>query len=745
MNRLKKFISNKADFLCFFIAGLVSQTWIGRGQLAWGVDSVFPLKLENYVYQYFYFWGDKVAYSTPDVSKFPILMPFAFILYLWKELGLHYNPIIFQRGLFYLLFVFSGLSASFLYKQYFGKKGLGHLFFGLFYMFNFYSLVIWHSQAWIIFAYVFFPLVLGLIIKGIDKKRPPYYFLSVAVIWTLLITPAYGTPPFMLIHWGVISLYFLYELIVRGLGNIKYLFKSFLALFAGWLVLNAFWLLPQFLFFKDEFTRRLAPGDPYALLKYNSSEMSSVFRFLGPNFFAEGSRATADYPWFSSYQSPLFILLGFLPTIFIFIIFLKKKLNSRVLFAAILYLFSIVLIFGTYLPSSLIVYKTFSFLKLDQVFRSIWQRFMPLCIMFGGILMAYSIDQAGALITKAKTFTKVTLYTLISLVLFVLLVFPIWKNGVYIGKHGVVSSEKIKIPSYYYDTANWFESQPESNKTAGKVLVFPLMKMGVSALQWNTGYDGYYGVYPLLLLTNKSYIITEFDTNTMKKINLAIQNDDSTLIEQYNIEYLTVHNDANNQLITDNDWFVNFNQADKQKIYQSKIFEKKATFGSIEIFKNKSWNVDLDTANSTNKVDYKKISPVEYSVNISNLNAKTKIMIPERGNNGWQVYAVDNSCSDAGVFSGLFKFRDKNKLDNIVFVKDITKNEWTFDPAYIRSNIKESKYTINPDGSLNLHLSVYFKPQNDLDISFLISVLGLIAILTTTFLIFKKRNNKFSG
>ena len=72
-------------------------------------------------------------------------------------------------------------------------------------------------------------------------------------------------------------------------------------------------------------------------------------------------------------------------------------------------------------------------------------------------------------------------------------------------------------------------------------------------------------------------------------------------------------------------------------------------------------------------------------------------------------------------------------------------NGWAIDFQYIKDNYSPEYYTTNPDGSINIELVLYFKPQSYFYIGLIIS--GTILILCIFYIIYhsiKSREAKTS-
>jgi ABC-type uncharacterized transport system fused permease/ATPase subunit len=57
-------------------------------------------------------------------------------------------------------------------------------------------------------------------------------------------------------------------------------------------------------------------------------------------------------------------------------------------------------------------------------------------------------------------------------------------------------------------------------------------------------------------------------------------------------------------------------------------------------------------------------------------------------------------------------------------------NQWTIDPNYIKQNFDKSYYKENPDGSIDVELTLYFKPQSYFYLGLIISGTTLLGCFT---------------
>jgi hypothetical protein len=57
-------------------------------------------------------------------------------------------------------------------------------------------------------------------------------------------------------------------------------------------------------------------------------------------------------------------------------------------------------------------------------------------------------------------------------------------------------------------------------------------------------------------------------------------------------------------------------------------------------------------------------------------------------------------------------------------------NSWTLDPAYIRANYPKNYYKENPDGTIDVRMTMYFRPQSYFYLGLIISGLTLLGCVS---------------
>lgn len=119
---------------------------------------------------------------------------------------------------------------------------------------------------------------------------------------------------------------------------------------------------------------------------------------------------------------------------------------------------------------------------------------------------------------------------------------------------------------------------------------------------------------------------------------------------------------------------------------------------------------------------YNKDSGTKYRISLKNINNKIEVILDEPYSIKWKMYINKNN-----FLGDLPYLYEKDIYGNTHIRTDIYKNGWVVDPGYIIKNFDKSLYKQNPDGSVDIELTLYFRPQSYF-------YLGLIVSGTTLFL-----------
>jgi hypothetical protein len=649
--RISSFVMQDLALLTFL--SLITLTWFRGAQLIWGDDSNLPLSPGTAISAYSYIWDPSV--SAIDPSKFAYVVPVGLILKLLGSAGL-YSPFFFERAEMVIIMFFSGFSLYYLagvvlegrpYRRY------GQITAAIFHMFNFYAMItIWPSLAGIIFHYAFFPLIIGLIIRGLKDGRGVKYAALVSIAWTILVGAAYVTFPIVLTDWLVIGLVAFYWLAVtHTLKEAKRTVIYFGTVLSCWFILNVSWIYANLSSFEDLLLRVSGSAASYSGQNVPALQGLSLFGYWG---FFVGVGSSLYYPY-----SPIYLTLPFTLLILTIplLVGLALLLNGRspfVLFFASLAIMFIIFATGTTSGFSALNNWLFSNPILSDAFRSPYQKFMDYAslgyaIVFGA-LASYSSLSNGS---NKKAHPKYRLALVAGMLVLVsgVMVWPMWTGNLY-QTQGVFPSMNIDIPQSYNQFASWLSEQ--SGNFA--VLPFPYPMSAASIpLLWDNGTQGYSGIYPFLLLSNDEFLVANGLGAYAANAILTQKANDSSFLNYFNVKFVIVHTDADWSLIQDTQAYLgtNISQID-QSLLALNGLKYVQSFGNIDVYLNTKWSqsavyaldataVPLDN-NDLFLQDHtivpgsvEMINPTSYLVNIDS-SGTFRIVLTQSFDPGWLAY-----------------------------------------------------------------------------------------------------------
>jgi len=577
------------EVVLILLLGFVSQIWFKRGHLLVGVDTLVPIDLDKFLQEYFYVWSWKTAFGVADFNKLPFLFPLGVLLRLYATLGLPFSPVVFERLLVYLLFAGSGISTYFLFRTCFPRAySISRLLASLLYMFNFYVMFIFFALSYnLLFSYAFFPLVFALYIRWLERKRWVIYPIALALIWTILLTPSYGTPPYLVIHLFILLGYSVFWVLAGGNLGARFrksiLFGS--VLLALLLLTNCFWILPLLLNLGGQISTLTFPGaEMRKLFSLNSSSVLNTFRLRGYFGFGSSYKGSPFYAWFGLYRSTFFEVLSFASPVLAFSWLLFRRRSSKAFFFTGFTLVFIALAKGVYPPFSTLNKFIFLAPPLVLVFRSVYQRFTGFISLGLAILVGYSV----ACIFETKYFKGVRLRFLVFL-LFASLVCgvymaPIW-NGSLFSSGGLIPSMHVKIPDYYFEVAKWLDQQ----RGEFNVFLLPYNKLGLTMESWNGGADGHNGINIFPFFSRSRFTSGDSGTGLRSSLASLLTSGSATsgqFLSLFNVRYVLLKNDTHWEYISGNPFWIGENRnLVKSSLESIAGLEKIQSLGAIDLYR----------------------------------------------------------------------------------------------------------------------------------------------------------------
>ena len=572
------------------------------------------------------------------------------------------------------------------------------------------------------FIYIFIPLIFVLFIRTINNLtiKNILFFSGLFFISTI----SYINPAFLI---GLLFLEFLFFLIIFFRSKIKYKFKiirNSLIVFIIQIFLCLYFLIPWitslFIYIPELVHGGELLPDYLALIKNSSFSVINTF-FLSPR------------PVFFPYNNLYFNLeninlivafsLGYIFILVLALFFQKKKQEGKWINFMLFFLALFFLLMRFTPPFDKINYYIYK-IPVFGVFRNPDKLFVFFPFTFIILL---------ALLLNYSKFSKKIINTLLIIIL--LIPFPFYIGGIpkYLGSKNIDgASHIIKIPDAYLNIKNILDKE---NLDLSIIDLPP----GPTYHLWRS-YPalGYWGINPFGMLYKNRYIATSNfenpllsnrsfqDYNTEGKIDI---NKFIELIQKFSGKYILLHKDMDE------------NSMKHSIVIFDTILELKNR-GIVKEIENNDFFIlyELDvsylfpliSSDNNTKLYFQKISPVKYKIYISGLREKTNIEFHQSYHSWWEIYIDSNInndwCSQIGYYAEnntieckpdfrIIDFEDFSYLwRNSVFenehslIKDYA-NGWEISPDYIKENFSDSFYKENPDGSIDLSLTIYFKSQ----------------------------------
>lgn len=633
----------KIIFLCMVLV----FSWFHKGLLfAGGEESLmfYDLHKSYTLFNSVWYNTDTGYHSSINLARAP------YFGYMGIMSSFGVSNIQLQAFTFFILLLTGSSSIYFLLKETVAKDSelkrryLIPFLGAVFYILNPFSM----SQIWgrglsfQFFSFALIPLFLLLFVLALKKKNVIY--ILIAILSSLLLSPAYAHPAIILTSWASIGIYFLVYILknTRQHKEIYLPLLYFLSFFVLWIATHFFWIYP---FFQD--IRGLyevsSITDGIGSLKGVSihTSLPIVLRLVHNGVYY------IDQVYSNIYLSfPFLILSWLIPFIALFSFRAFKKISDYK-FYLILFLVSLFISIGSNLPTGWLLVWLFETFPLLQVLRNPYEKFgINLLIAYTPFFIIGLIVLSGKLSKLLKS-TKLELpfITLVMLLTGIIFVYPLW-NGSFAG--GRVVNPWVKVPDYYRQADQWFNQQ----KGEFRLLHAPLIPGDGIRYNWDHSFQG---IEPSEFLFSKSsiskstyhnreyymilidrfgrtgegtYSLFQSSENPDFKQELLYQE-----LSKLNVKYIVLHNDI--------DWrFSGSSSPSQTKEYlgQQTGIHKVESFGLLDIYKvDVPANIDLIYSPDA-KVNFQKVNSTNINVTIKESVKPLNLIFLEHFNTNWEAY-----------------------------------------------------------------------------------------------------------
>lgn len=429
------------------------------------------------------------------------------------------------------------------------------------------------------------------------------------------------------------------------------------------------------------------------------------------------------YKFSGVYRSPWFSVFSFIPYLFLLFLFilnikngtLNNKKKIIVLLGLFLFIFQFML--GMKNPIYKYLYDNFF---VFQVFRNI-TKFAPLLYLI--LIMILSL-----LISALRNITKK--YRIVIFIVLLMACFynyPFWSYYSWFFESRTI----VAIPSYFQETADYLNGKLSIND---KILILPATYI-FGNYQWDGKTKNIQGnIFDILLDNNiRSYQLSPiligdifFQIDSAKLFKKADYNMRGVVVDyklladfvkKYNLNYIVVTKDLVSEYQDINvlpTWLNNNN------------YQKIKSFGNNDIYLNK--DIFKQILSFNNDISFDRKNAKDYLIYIKNIkkDSHDSLVFLESFSKYWNLYLRPLSENHNGELAYLWKksiFEDTHQLINQYA------NSWTIDSDYIKQNFSKEYYKENPDGSIDIELTLYFKPQSYFYLGLIISGTTLVGCM----------------
>lgn len=594
---------------------------------------------------------------------------------------------------------------SFLFLKYIFKNNIAAVIGSFVYCYNTYFIAIaTQGHNTLNAAAIFVPLSMLFFVKALDRKNIAY---SIWAALILFLSASYDFRTFY-IAFFILIFYFAYFFFVETEKEKKFTQKVkeyFPVIFIFGIVslgLNLYWILAfqkaSFLATNEGMGRDVIP---YSL------NLSRVITLFHPFW-------TGGVPeWFDGQDIPFYFWL--VPVLSILGLVLGRK-NKKVLFFGIVSLLGIILSKQTADPFSDLYFWLRTNLPGFSAFREA-SKFYLFIIVSYSVLIAAFVDWVWKIKNKKSKYFK---YAIIFGVAFLFL----WNTKsmidgdiktLFVAKS--VPSEDLQLKEFLkkdreYSRVLWVPSEPYWalwDNTHPKMKLIEAKKK-----DW------------------KEFAAAEgdFSSDSQRLFSILQQDFSPRLLNISSIRYVVSdQNGYFDKKLEELDYL----QKMDTRIKGRAVYENEDVRPHVYLTKNlETIHRDQDFQ----KLEYRMGNPSKYTLEIKNIKSPAYLNFSERFHPDWKIRIGEFHWYSVLAKNNYF-VSDDNHFEN-----DAKLNSFHLDPEQIKKNYPKDSYKTNPDGSLDLKITLFFRPQSYLYLGLLIFGATLLASLAYLVYIWQK-NRKF--
>lgn len=697
----KKYLLDFFIFLLFFYISFLRLDF-HEGFTVAGGDFYQLIDANQHVQRYFYSWINQIgqgAYNTLSVA-----FPYYWVMSILRSIFGSEAAVLHSQVFFILYLSYIGFFAS--VKYVFPKipettrRGAALIYALNSFTFTFFTYS-WGFTHHVLF-YIFIPPLLFLFIRIFSGKEE---FLKREIALYALIfifsTPAYNNIAFF-VALILIQMMILLFLGMSGcLAWNSVLFKKVFSFSLLYLLISFYFLTPFYISSID-FSSKLSEGSSYG---------NDVFGFIEKNSNTVLGVFQMDVNAFNSSKSLLNVIYP-LTVFFLFYSWLMKKKEDRGLVLLAISIILLLVVVAVRINEPFVGINSFLFqTKIFLLFRSPDKVFffMPFFYVFllTALLNSLRFRKEGGLL----------------LIFFLLLIIPF---GFYDGR---IQDELFRLTGKGDEKYRYIVSVPDEYYRVQEIVndgddeagIISLPYSVVNSLNWSNypkwhfvGHDILHLLYGKRYISANTYDHPGYETTLSFK---EFQKGNGTpeellnLIRKFSGRFIFLHKDISSRWISD-------------MRYVSEVLQILDREGKVRLVDSNDlfdlYRLDNDyfipTVHSLSDTSFRMINPSKYHVRIR-LDEIRSMTFHQSFHSQWRVYGLkkEQYLDRYGGLTGALKeigflWKDDYLRSSHEMVDEYA-NQWTLDPEYIKNTFPPGSWEENPDGSLNVFLTLYYRPQ----------------------------------
>jgi len=608
-----------------------------------------------------------------------------------------------------------------LVKQYGSNAtGLSTLLISLWYSFNIYTLIYWHGNAFsltLLILYALTPLVFSVFHKCVFEASTLKDRIALSILFFFM--------SFALYLFSVFLFFLFFYLVIYCFLGKKSVWQTAINIAKFLIIYLPFSIIPALAIWETLFYSGLQAVNSTGGETFTSLSGGLLYQLF--MWFSWGIynpwKPRNIFTFYKYFWSPWYLITPFILYFLVIKGVLEDKKN-----VVLLTLFSILLIMFLFVKGGQEpIGWIYSFLIQNvpgfRVFRSPDNKFGY------GIVFVISLM---LLITHKHVKSKLFLW----LMGFVIIAqsLPLFTGTAIKGENTETSSDRaITLSGDYLGLASFTNSNA---RPFGYVLSLPSVDFGHFKIE---GEGVHIGQELTSKLSKLPYIFindyTGLPIETYKRLAQSLKDPQKDVFNGFPIRYYVLRSDVLFAEVPEE--LVMFIKTNFSLVYENEVFE---------VYENPDFSPLLEAQN----LEYRELSPIKYLLEVKNISKDEALVFRQNFDPGWTLYRLDSqsqgACSsgidlrsslavECGVESQLGSILDFDLLRRErVFGGSSTKtsesfNAWTLSLDEIREFSQSESVSVSEDGSYNLSLLLYYKPQLLYSASFLISFGYLVALI----------------